>query len=783
METTTGNNAFADQTDYRLVFQRGPDCQVVLDDNLRILDATDEWENILGIDRQHSIGKTFKDLFPQTDISDDLNVVMDALERVRSNQHFEELPTFRYDIPKQQDGEYLPKFWRTYSYPLVDNGETRYLIHRLHDVTEQVKENKTMELDLRTDVFKTMVENIKDYALLMLDVKGNVRTWNPGAKRLIGYDSEDIIGKHFSIFYPEEDKKNGKPEQELERVLKNGKEQVENWRIRKDGSKFWADVLMTTAKDQNGRLLGFVKIVRDLTERRESELRSDVFRMMVENVKDYAIFMLDVHGNILTWNQGAKRLNGYDTEEIVGKHFSIFYSEEDKKAGKPDREIREILEHGKVEDEDWRVRKDGSKYWANVIITTIKDKQGNLVGFVKVVRDLSERRAAEQRTISAYEESAKLKSEFLANMSHEIRTPMNGIMSAANLLKSTPLNQEQQDLVDILLQSGDSMVKLTNDILDYSKMESDRIYVVTDPFDLIQEITDIVHNYEKMVKGPVQMKLQISNSVPRWVKGDRLRFHQVLSNLVDNAVKFTNEGDIDVTVVVRVEDRVEPDKTFRLVTEVKDTGIGISEDDMERLFSPFSQLEAFATKRYRGTGLGLAISRRSVQLMGGDIKVESELGKGSKFTFTVTLLGMDQTKKNDKELGKPSDTDVRMPQSHEIRILIAEDNRINQTVAIRVLKKLGYQHVLLAENGQEAVTMFAQEHPDVILMDIQMPVMDGYEATKEIRKLDKNIPIIAMTANALKGDMEKCLEAGMNGYIPKPINIPNLAKMLKGDNE
>jgi osomolarity two-component system sensor histidine kinase TcsA len=658
--------------DYKLLFRHIPDCQVILDEHLKICDISYEYEKVTHKERSAVIGKDFTTLFPQTEQSEKLSKILDSIRKVFETRKSVQLPTYRYDIYIDNGKKLIPKFWDAITYPIsYEDGKVQYVLHKIEDVTEHIKDNQMFGQVGRADIFKVILDNIKDYAIFMLDVNGNIRTWNLGAKRINGYDSSEIIGKNFSIFYPEADLKNGKPEWELKEVIKNGR----------------------------------------------------------------------------------------------------------------------------IEDENWRVKKDRSLFWASVTITAIKDENGTLLGFVKVTKDLTERKLAEERTIRAYEESAKLKEEFLANMSHEIRTPMNGLMSAANLLKDTLLNNEQLELVDILLQSADGLLKLTNDILDYSKMEADRVHILSEPFDLIQEITDTVHNYEKMITKPVEMHLNIAENVPHWAKGDRFRFHQVLSNIMDNAIKFTTKGKIVVEVNVS-ENKIEIDKNFKLIISVSDTGIGISKTDTERLFAPFSQLDAFATKRYKGTGLGLTISKRLVELMGGEIYVESELGKGSKFTFTISLIGTEQQKlkqervrtalvtsieAGSKFLENKIDTTILQKPLDDISMLIAEDNKINQNVVVRILKKMGYNNILLAEKGQEAVDIFKNERVDIIIMDIQMPVMDGYEATRQIRAIDAHVPIIAMTANALKGDMEKCFDAGMNGYIPKPISIPSLMKMLKGN--
>lgn len=326
--------------------------------------------------------------------------------------------------------------------------------------------------------------------------------------------------------------------------------------------------------------------------------------------------------------------------------------------------------------------------------------------------------------------------------------------------------------------SGKSMVKLVNDILDYSKMESEKIYLVFDPFDVVKEVSEIVGNYEALNTKPLTLTVEATEDVPRIVKGDRLRFHQVISNLIDNAVKFTNEGYVKITISIAQQS--EKDIILRFVVE--DTGIGIKDEDVKKLFTPFSQLDQSLTKRFKGTGLGLAICKRLVELMHGEITVESTYNKGTKITFTVSFKKtVETTRRGDNKIpeGKVEKKSNLRAINPDVHILVAEDNPVNQNVVMRVLKRLGYKNVTMVENGKEAVDKVSvKPDVDIILMDIQMPVMNGYEATGKIRKMGKKLPIIAMTANALTGDAEKCINAGMNDYISKPIDIHLFAAML-----
>ncbi|KAL1898165.1 hypothetical protein Sste5346_003571 [Sporothrix stenoceras] len=373
------------------------------------------------------------------------------------------------------------------------------------------------------------------------------------------------------------------------------------------------------------------------------------FRILIQSVKDYAIFLLDVEGNIATWNAGAELNKGYTQEEIIGKHFSIFYGPRDIEDRKPQRELEDCLRDGRVEDEGWRFRKDGSRFWANVTITAIH-KNGVHVGFGKVTRNMTERRAAEVRVIAAYEESAKLKSDFLANMSHEIRTPMHGMLSACSLLLDTALTPEQRETASIIDDSGQVLLRVINDILDYSKLASGSFSIHTDIVGIASIITSVVRSIQPTLQPNVRLQLALASDLPRAVQGDPLRYRQVVQNIVGNATKFTDKGYIRVAVTVQDQD----EDTFNILTRVTDSGIGIPKHATSSLFMPFTQVDTTTKKRFQGTGLGLSICKSLVELMGGDIGFSPNPdGKGSIFWFSTRFLkikSLSQLNKSDNEV-------------------------------------------------------------------------------------------------------------------------------------
>ena len=527
------------------------------------------------------------------------------------------------------------------------------------------------------DLYRLLVESIDEYAIFAFDPKGYVLTWNAGAQRLKGYEAAEIVGSHVSVFYSEAERAAGLPERHLEIAERHGRFEGEGWRIRKDGSRFWAAVAITAMRDDTGDLVGFAKVTRDLTERRKAEdalIRSEErFRLMVQTVKDYGIFMLDTNGNVATWNEGAARIKGYSAEEIIGEHFSRFYPPDEIARGKPDHELTVALREGRYEDEGWRVRKDGSRFWANVVITTLRSADGRHIGFAKVTRDLTERRAAEKRALSdarhlAIEEAARfnaeeqtqnqsemieqlqqqaselaqrtkdaeeanrVKSDFLASMSHELRTPLNAIAGYTQLLElglRGPVTDEQHRDLERIRVSQQHLLGVINDILNFSRIEAGQMsYRIENvPVPQIMESIEVLMT---PVASARQVTLEMipcpENAV---VRADRGKVEQILINLLSNAIKFTPPGGH-----VWLECTLTPDAA---TIAVRDTGIGVEPAHFEPIFDPFVQVGRSLAQPAEGTGLGLAISRDLARAMNGDVTVKSEPGKGSTFSLVLPL--------------------------------------------------------------------------------------------------------------------------------------------------
>ena len=524
------------------------------------------------------------------------------------------------------------------------------------------------------DLYRLLIESVRDYAIFALDRTGHILTWNPGAERFKGWTANEIIGKHFSIFYPQEDLDNRKPWWELEVAEREGRLEDEGWRMRKDGTRFWANVVITALRDETGELVGFAKVTRDLTERRraEEELREseERFRLLVQSVRDYGIFMLDPGGHIASWNEGAQHIKGYTEREILGRHFSVFYPREDVEAGKPPWELEVAAREGRFEDEGWRIRKDGTRFWANVVITALRNARGELVGYTKVTRDLTERRKAEERAVEAArrlaveetarvmaeertrelselnerlrvqaeeleqrrreaEEANRVKSEFLAAMSHELRTPLNAIGGYAELLGMGirgPVNPEQTAALQRIQRNQQHLLGLINDILNFSRLEAGEVTYVTQPVPVRATLLSAVQMVAVSAEAK-QVALTVGEGPPLAALADGPKVEQILLNLLSNAIKFTEPGGrIDLEFA---------DEGDRVRIGVRDTGIGIPADQLESIFEPFVQVGRSLTQQAEGTGLGLAISRELARAMGGDLVAESGEGTGSVFILTL----------------------------------------------------------------------------------------------------------------------------------------------------
>lgn len=512
------------------------------------------------------------------------------------------------------------------------------------------------------------------------------------------------------------------------------------------------------------------------------------FELLVQEVPDYAIFMIDPEGKILSWNEGAKRIKQYEAHEVVGKNFAMLYREEDQKADRPRINRERALKEGRHMDEWWRRRKDGTVFWATVSITPVYSN-GQLIGFSKVVHDLTEKKNAEERLRKAKmaaEESSVLKTAFLANMSHEIRTPLSAILGFTDILKSPDIPESDKNrYIDIIDRNGRMLTKLIDDILDISKVEAGKLVVDRIPFDIRLVLSEVTGLFEGKANAKgLCLTSTVDNQVPFQLVSDPIRVRQILNNIIGNAIKFTDQGKVEIKVEVAKE---EPKKVIRFL--VTDTGPGISNEQQEKLFEPFVQADSSTTRRFGGTGLGLALSRSLAQQLGGDINIK-DCSPGSGCSFEVLIAHDIEALKSDiaveiaeKTSEPPSQPEIRSyvpPQPTNLanaKILLVEDTEDNRTLIKTYLSKAGAQ-VQTANNGAEGVDRALNEEYDLVIMDIQMPVLDGHDAVRKLRTAGYEKPILALTAHAMKEEVKKSKSVGFNGHITKPVNSRQLLQTV-----
>jgi two-component system, sensor histidine kinase and response regulator len=923
------------------------------------------------------------------------------------------------------------------------SGEITGFLGVATDVSARRKAEETLRIS--EERFRLIVDAVRDYALLMLDSEGHVVSWNLGAERINGYREEEILGRHFSCFYLPEDIERGHPEEELCAAARDGRYVEEGWRVRKDGSPFWADVIITAIRDEAGKLRGFAKVTRDVTDVNEAERKLRDQALILDLAND-SIFIRDIEDRITYWNRGAQRLYGWSKEEAIGRFTHFLLRTE---FPQPIEVIRgQLLAQGHWKGELVHTRRDGSRAIVASSWTLQRDESDEPISVIEMNEDITARKESEQELAQSRErlnvilnssldgvivyeaerdeagairdfrftmvnptaekllgmtasdllgrslietfpsivtdglfdrlvritgeggnedfeymsmrrstprwyriagvklgdglvmsyteitarkqterqlreakeraESADTaKGEFLANMSHEIRTPMNGVLGMTGLLLDTGLDAEQRSLAETIRTSAESLLSLINGILDFSKIEAGKLTFEELDFNLRKVVEDTMEMMaaQAQAKG-IELVSSVEPDAVVHLRGDPGRVHQLLTNLIGNAIKFTKSGEVATRVTIDSES--ETDVIVRF--EIRDTGVGISRQAKARLFQPFVQADNSTARMFGGTGLGLAICKSLAESMKGDIGVESQPGRGSRFWVTLkfsrqpgaelepkSVLGLadsrvlvvDDNKTNRQFLtmqmlawrmrngsaaegeealamlrkgvterdpylaaiidmqmpgsdglalareiksdpllgatqiilltpfGKPlssteakainiaascikpvrqsalydclvqalaiggnaveergPDPSVRtaiLPPVRKERVLLAEDNLVNQQVALGNLRKLGYT-ADVAANGIEVLEALVNERYDIILMDCQMPDLDGYQATREIRRREKNgrhTWIIAMTANVMVGDREKCLAAGMDDYVGKPLRRAELKTALE----
>lgn len=478
-----------------------------------------------------------------------------------------------------------------------------------------------------------LVESIRDYAILMLDPDGTVVTWNVGAERLKGYTAGEIIGRHFSRFYLPEEIEAGKCDLALRIAAEEGRFEDEGYRVRKDGSLFWANVTLAAMRDQSGTLIGFAKVTRDLSERKraDGELREseERFRLLVESVKDYAMFTLDPAGNVTTWNSGAERMTGYRADEVCGLHFSRFYTREDIRSGRCQRDLDMAARDGRFEDEAFRQRKDGSRIWAKVQITSLHDPAGRLLGFAHIAQDLTEPKRAEEARVrlAQAKEAIRLRDEFLSIASHELRTPLTALELQLQTLNRRLAGAEETSRrkVTQAMHAARRLANLIDELLNVSRISTGRLSLNLQKFDLAQSARDVLEQFADTA-SVAGCSVSLRTEGPVIGTWDKMRMEQVLTNLLANAVKYGARAPVEIAVW---------SEESAAVMEVTDDGPGIPKEDLSRIFERFERAHSL---RHGGLGLGLYVARQIAAAHGGTVSARNAEGHGACLTVRVPLV-------------------------------------------------------------------------------------------------------------------------------------------------
>jgi PAS domain S-box-containing protein len=613
-------------------------------------------------------------------------------------------------------------------------------------------------------LYQQVVEQTRDYAMFILDPKGRVMSWNLGAERIKGYAAHEIIGRHFSTFYPRDAVERGWPDQELKLAAAEGRFEDEGWRVRKDGSLFWANVVITALRDDNGRLLGFSKITRDLSERRahEEALRQseERFRLLVEGVTDYAVFMLSPEGLVTSWNAGAERIKGYRRDEILGKHFSRFYSEEDIEAGKPWEELALARRTGRSEAEGWRIRSDGERFWARGVLNALRDADGRLRGFAKVTQDLTDR-----RLLQDLEKAAQNVNEFIAMLAHELRNPLAPIRVAVDVMARLPAGDPRhEELRRTIDRQAAQLSRIVEDMVDISRITRGALTLQTGPLAMADVVRAAVETVRPALDAAQhRLALQLpAEPVP--VEGDAHRLTQLLANLLSNAVRYTPAGG-DIGLRLSAEGR-------HAVVTVSDNGRGIDPQIKERIFDMFVQGRHPLQRIGGGLGVGLALARRIAELHGGTVEARSEgEDKGSEFTLRLPLA---------PGAVPPAEAPAAAPARAMAarRVLIVDDNADAAATLELLLQSLGHE-TRVAADGTAALEAAGSFQPDLVLLDIGLPGIDGYEVARRLRAQGRPLRIVAVTGWGSEADRRRSQEAGFDMHLVKPLDPDELSRALQ----
>jgi PAS domain S-box-containing protein len=619
--------------------------------------------------------------------------------------------------------------------------------------------------------YRLLVDAISDYAIYMLDAGGHVASWNPGAERFKGYQAHEIKGEHFSRFYTPEDRAAGLPERVLRTAATEGRFEGEGWRVRKDGTRFWAHVIVDPIVSPGGGIIGYAKVTRDLTERRKAEeelrLAEERFRYLVQGVTDYAIYMLDPQGHITNWNAGAQRIKGYAPEEIIGQHLAWFYTDEDRNRGEPQRALETARTVGRYEREGIRVRKDGTRFWANVVIDAIHDEAGKLIGFAKVTRDISERKEAEQALAQATEELMQAqKMEAIGRLTGGVAHDFNNLLMAISgslelLRKRMPEDERSLKLLDNAMQGVQRGSSLTQRMLAFARRQELRPEAI--------DVGDLVDGLAELMARTLGPGIELRTAIPAQLSPIMIDGNQLELAILNLAVNAKDAMPAGGKLTISADETTSGetaalDAGHYVRLTIADTGEGMDTETLSHATEPF-----FTTKGVgKGTGLGLAMVRGLSEQSGGTVTIDSAVGKGTSVTMWIPVSA-------EARVAEVAETEPAAPQAgpRKLKVLVVDDDVLVAMNTTAMLEDLGHEAIEV-HSGRQALDALDANGFDLVITDQAMPQMTGSQFASTARAKYPDLPVILATGYAeLPEDADRSLVR-----LSKPFMQTDLERAL-----
>jgi len=606
---------------------------------------------------------------------------------------------------------------------------------------------------------------VQEYAIYLLDRSGHIVSWNRGAEKLTGYTAGEIVGRHFSVLYPTDAIERRSPERELKMAQESGRLEDEGWRVCKDGSRFWASMAITALHDESGALRGFSNVTRDLTERRRQEetLRQseERFRVLVEGLKDCAIFMLDTDGRVTSWNSGAQRMTGYQADEIEGRHFGALYPQAAIDRKLPEQELAMAREHGRFEDEGPRLRKDGTTFWANVVVSPLYNEEGVLMGYANVKRDLTDRKRAE-----SLEQAERRTSEFLAMLAHELRNPLAPINNALHLLElKPPADATEKWVRDVLRRQTGQITRLIDDLLDVSRITRAAIPLNRRALDACALVRAAAEgSMQWMQARGHELSIELPPNEALTVLGDEARLTQVLHKLLHNAARYTPEGG-RVSIAARRENDA-------VVICVKDNGVGMDAGLLHSAFDLLKQGQQAAQRPQGGLGIGLTLVQRLVRLHGGTVEAHSA-GPDRGSEFIVRLPAVNEAPVSEAAAAE-------RPGATPRKVLVIDDNS-DAANALRMLLENDGHNVRVAHDGVSGLALAREYRPEYLLLDIGLPRLNGYDIAASVRGDPelRHTTLVAITGYGQVHDRARTAAVGFDHHLTKPVEFSELQELFR----